>query len=1023
MIPDETIKNILATANLVEVATDLFELKKAGKSWYTDCPKCGKTGKGKGLIITPGTNSKPAIYKCFSCDFGGKSPVNFLMETQNKTYPEALIYLAAKYNIIIEETTSQRGPQRKRKEGEKTFCDKQLEESGLLADVKMTQCAEYVDDKTTKMVDVYEPGTRDQFGRIIPGDDMIIWYYDLEGKPTLFRKPKSQKFEHLYRIRWQIPENHPDKSGKPIKYQSPAGSGSHLYVPQVVRSIYKDKRIIKRLYIQEGEKKAEKACIHGIPSVGIMGIHNIGYEGRLPHELQLIVQACKVEEVVFVLDADWSQLSYQLRSGDRVDQRPASFFLAVRNFRDYFKAFNNIGIYLELYFAYIKETDKKDKGIDDLLANTLKGKEIELSRDFDRVVNDIKEKDGAGDYVQIHKITTLTDYQIMQFWSIENSKSFLKKYREDLLVYFPRGEVFKIGRLEWRYDEEKKDFQPAQPLTPDEQYWEEITWDDNRGIEKKKLQFDYVNLKNFLRNRGFGRIMMANGKYLFAKAAGKVIQNVDAGEVKDFVVEFTEEIAPKDVQNMILRGGRMYLGPDSLGNMSKMSPVFGEPDREHQCLFFKDNYWEISSDKIEEKPINQLSSFIWSDKIIDFKANLVKSELLTIDQFTEDHLAKVPKDQQKEARHFVGQFDVELTPEGRECDFLVFLLNASEFAWRKMFELKSRAKKEDERTLDEKFETNMHLLSKLTALGYLLHDYHNKSIARAVIAMDGKMSEVGQSNGRTGKSIMGNYIGNIIPQVYIGSKSKKLTEDPFLFEGVSEKTRNVFFDDVRANIDIEFFYPHITGKFSVRPLGEKRFILPDHSKPKLIFTTNHGINDAGGSLRDRVFLLAFSDFYNEHHKPVDDFGVNFFDEWDSRQWNLAYNLAATCLKLYFKYGLIKAPMKRLELRNLRQVMGENFLLWADEYFSFDQNVNVKIPRQIIYDNYLDKVQSARRYETPNGFKKKVKAYCEFRELDFNPQLYDKDGIPLKFDKHGRAVEDDKSGGVEYFTIANDEYHG
>lgn len=1021
MIPDEIKNTILHTADLIDVASDYFNLKKTGKSFYTTCPKCGKTGKSKGLILTPGAGTRPAIYKCFSCDWGGSSPANFIMDTQNLSFPDALHILASKYNILIDETPAPKGPQRKKDKKGETFCDRQMKESGLAADIKMTRAEVYVDEKTIKQVDVFESGTRDQFGRIGPGDDMIIWYYDLDGKPTVYKKPKSEKFEHLYRVRWQIPENHPDKNGKPIKYQSPAGSGSHLYIPQVIRSIYKDKRIIRRLYIQEGEKKAEKACMHGIPSVGIMGIQNIAYEGKLPQELQLIIQACKVEEVVFVLDADWDQLSGKFNPGDRVDQRPFSFFFAVRNFRDYFKAFNNVGIFLELFFAYIKPNVKKDKGIDDLLANTLKSKEIELSRDFDRAINDIKQKDGTGDFIQVHKVTTITDFQIQQIWSIENSKSFLKKYKDDLLIHFPKGEMFKIGRVEWRFNEELKDFELAQPLTINEQYWEEITWDNARGQEMKKLQFDYVNLKNFLRNRGFGRIMMANGKYLFAHTLGRVIRNVDPYEIKDFVVEFTEEIAPKDVQNMILRGGKMYLGPDSLSNMSKMTPVFVKPDREHQNLYFNKKYWEISADKIEEKQINQISGFIWNDEIIDFDASLANSDLLTVDQFTEEHLQKLPKDKQKEYRHYVGQFDVELTAEGNKCDFLIFLRNTSEFAWRKMMDIKTRQPLSDERSLDEKFETNMHLMSKLTALGYLLHNYHDESLEKAVISMDGKMSEVGQSNGRTGKSLIGKYLGKIIPQVEIGAKNKKLTEDPFLFEGVSEKTRNVFFDDTRANIDVEFFFPYITGRFSVRPLGEKRFFLPEDSKPKLYFTTNHGINDAGGSLRDRVFLLAFSDYYNEHHKPADDFGNAFFSGWDTHQWNLAYNLAAVCLRLYLKYGLVSAPMKRLQLRNLRQLMGENFLLWADEYFSNRMNMNSRIPRQEIWDHYMDKVQSARRFETPNSFKKKMKAYCEFRELTFNPQLYDKDGIPLKFDKHGKPIEDDKAGGIEYFTVANDEY--
>ncbi|MCF8349285.1 MAG: DNA primase [Bacteroidales bacterium] len=1010
MIINDTIEKIKATARIEEVAADFYTLTKQGASLYTKCPKCDKEGKGKGLIFTP----KKQIYKCFSCDFAGKSPINFLMDTQQMTYPEALKYLADKYHITIVEEEKPKGPQiRKSKKGH-SFCDQQLKASGL--DEKDITATTVLDDNTEKLIPTYQAGTRDQYGRIVPGDDMIIYYYNLEGKPVLYQKDKTTRFEQLYRVRWQFPEHHLDKSNRPIKYQSPAKSGSHLYIPEPVRQIYRERRVIKRLFIQEGEKKADKATKHGITSVGIMGIHNIAQDGRLPYDLQLIVQACHVEEVIFMLDADWDQLGDNLKPGDRIDQRTYSFYRAVVNFRDYLKAFNNHGIYLETYFGYPKHNENNDKGIDDVLVNTFPGNEIELLRDIERAINDIKEKDGEGKHVQLHRITTLSEQQIMQFWGFESSKTFLKKHQETLLRVFPNGEIFKLGKnkLEWHWDSDKEAFTPAQPLTTDEQYWEEIKWEDARGVEKKKIQFDYVNLRKFLKNRGYGKLLMANGKYHFIHAHSKIVRNVEAAEIKDYVVEFTEEVASKDVQNMILRGGKMYLGPDSLGNMYKIYPTFEAPRKESQNLYFQGKYWSVNSESIEEKSIINLENSVWADKIIDFDASLSKP-LLKIDQVTEEVIKESPD----QFKHFLGQFEVEFTETGKQSHFLQFIHNTSEFAWRKMYDMKTRQALPDTRTIDEKFETNMHLMSKLTAIGYLLHDYHNKSIAKMIIAMDGKMSEVGQSNGRSGKSIIGMYIGKLIPQVYIAGKQKNLTEDPFLMEGVTEKTKSVFIDDTRTNIDIEFFYPHLTGQFTVRGLGQAKFNLPEDQKPKFYVSTNHGINDAGGSLRDRVFMLAFSDFYNENHKPIDDFGINFFDDWDQDQWSLSYNLAATCLQLYFRYGLVKAPLRRLELRNLRQEMGEAFLDWADEFYSNPANLGSRIPRQELSDKYLEKVPTAKRFYTPHNFKKKLKSYAEFRGYHFNPDLFDKEGNPKKFDNKGRAIDYDKSGGTEYITIAAD----
>lgn len=1009
MIPDNIKDKILSSAKLVEIISDFHKLEGTGKTLYTECPMCGKTGKGKGLKVT----ESKKVFKCFSCGFGGNTPVSFLMEAQKMTYPEALEYIADKYSIaIIEEPL--KGPQRPKGKKEVTYRDKQLKSSGLSdADQKALVV---LDDNTRKEVDVYQAGTRDQWGRIVPGDDMIIWYFGLDGKPIQFQKPKSTKFEDLYRVRYQFPDAHLDKSGRPIKYQSPPGSGSHLYIPQLIRNAYNDRRVINRLYIQEGEKKTDKACKHGIPSVGIMGIHNIGRNGQLPQDLQLIVHHCNVSEIVFVQDADWDHLSEKLSPGDRVDQRPFSFFNAVKNYRDYMKAFSNAGIYIEIYFAHIIDNGD-EKGIDDLLAGSLMGEEVKVKKDFDKAINGIKEDNGTGEYVQVHKITTVSDLQIMQLWSLQSSKKFLEKYDERLREAYGKGEIFKIGKMEWRLNLETEEFEAAQPLTPNEQYWEEITWEDARGQEKKKLLFDYVNLKNFLANRGFGRVKMVSGQYVFVRSQGRIIEQCEAGEVKDYVMEFTEEIAPKDVQNMLLRGGKMYLGPDSLSNMRKIYPLFEKPHKDYQTLYFKNCFWKISASGVKSQSLQHLESFIWQDKINDFDADLISEPLIDIEQFNKALINKIPIDRRNKYKKFEGMFDITITDIGKKCDFLQFLFNTSEFNWRKQLDSRTRRPlPEDGRSLEDKFETNQHFMAKLSAMGYLLHSYHNASVARAVICMDGKMSEVGASNGRSGKSLFGKSIEYVIPQLYVGAKNKKLTEDPFLFEGVTEKTKNVFFDDVRANIDIEHFFAHITGKFAVRPLGEKRFTLPEYDKPKLTFATNHAIMGEGGSFKDRLALLAFSDFYNDHHKPIDDFHHNFFDDWDKELWNLFYNFMALCLQVYLKYGFIKPPSQILEMRRLRQMVGEDLLSWADEYFSNPTNIGMRIPRKELTDDFLEKNPKQKRYITPPLFKKKLKYYCEFRGYRFNPQLYDATGYPLRYDKNGRGIEDDKSGGVEYFTI-------
>ncbi|MBR6878377.1 MAG: DNA primase [Bacteroidales bacterium] len=95
-IPRETVEQILSTARIEEVVGEFVTLKKRGANYIGLCPFHNeKTGS---FNVNPARN----IFKCFGCGKAGDS-AKFLMEHEHFTYPEALRYLAKKYNIQIEE--------------------------------------------------------------------------------------------------------------------------------------------------------------------------------------------------------------------------------------------------------------------------------------------------------------------------------------------------------------------------------------------------------------------------------------------------------------------------------------------------------------------------------------------------------------------------------------------------------------------------------------------------------------------------------------------------------------------------------------------------------------------------------------------------------------------------------------------------------------------------------------------------------------------------------------------------------
>ncbi len=95
-ISKETIDRIMDAARIEEVIGEFVNLKKSGQSYKGFSPFTEE--RNPSFFVSPSKN----IFKCFSSGKGG-SVVNFLMEHEHYTYPEALRYLAKKYGIEIEE--------------------------------------------------------------------------------------------------------------------------------------------------------------------------------------------------------------------------------------------------------------------------------------------------------------------------------------------------------------------------------------------------------------------------------------------------------------------------------------------------------------------------------------------------------------------------------------------------------------------------------------------------------------------------------------------------------------------------------------------------------------------------------------------------------------------------------------------------------------------------------------------------------------------------------------------------------
>src|SRR6201999_1671570 len=97
MISQQTIQQILSRIDIIEIVGSFVRLKKRGTNYLGLCPFHNE--KTPSFTVSP----VKEIYKCFGCGKSGNT-ISFLMEHEKYSYAEALKWLAAKYNVEVEET-------------------------------------------------------------------------------------------------------------------------------------------------------------------------------------------------------------------------------------------------------------------------------------------------------------------------------------------------------------------------------------------------------------------------------------------------------------------------------------------------------------------------------------------------------------------------------------------------------------------------------------------------------------------------------------------------------------------------------------------------------------------------------------------------------------------------------------------------------------------------------------------------------------------------------------------------------
>ncbi len=530
-------------------------------------------------------------------------------------------------------------------------------------------------------------------------------------------------------------------------------------------------------------------------------------------------------------------------------------------------------------------------------------------------------------------------------------------------------------------------------------FWDEepkLKRDGTPIIKYGRRVFEYKPnneyLYNFLAKKGFGLLDMPSEK----KGEGlvhvqeNIVAPVEFRHVNKFiksylrqhnVIEFLTQGSHIDLLNAFHRSPNF--SEVSMGNLPLLDLDFTDFGADHQLMFFQNEVWRVEDDKIEVIPPKDCNVYVWENEVRKHNVQLLP------DFWT------VSKDDN-------GTWNLDI--KDTRCLFLRFALNASRVHWR--VELEDRLDQFPDKHLyleenqfniagpllsdHEIWEQKQHLLNKITSFGYLLHHYKNPARAWVVWAVDYNIQNSEDSNGGTGKSMFYSALEHLLSYEPFEGRNAKLTQNPHIFENVTEHTDLLFVDDAYKYFDFDFFYTIITGFIKVNPKGTAGYNLDFSKSPKLCITSNFPPSRNDKATRRRMWFSAFSDYYHknpngeyrEERLPIHDFGKSLFTEFTEEEWNFFFNFAAQALKTYLAIGQVEPPMETLILNQLKNEMGPTFHSWADVYFSAEnKRLDMLTPRYLAFEEYKRGYQPQL---SAQGFLSKLTAWCRYNGYVLNP---------------------------------------
>lgn len=267
----------------------------------------------------------------------------------------------------------------------------------------------------------------------------------------------------------------------------------------------------------------------------------------------------------------------------------------------------------------------------------------------------------------------------------------------------------------------------------------------------------------------------------------------------------------------------------------------------------------------------------------------------------------------------------------------------------------------------------------ISIIGYLLHRYKSAATTKAIILLDGVINELNAAFGGSGKGVYINLLSHFRNVCEIAGKDFN-SGYSFAFQRATPQTNIIAINDIKSDFNLESFYGRLTDTFTINQKFKKEIEIPFERSPKFIISSNH-IPKApqGYSTERRRYEIEHSTLYGENLSPAQEFGQQFYDDWDEFDWNEVTLLVIFCIRYFLTHGLVEADQINIAKRRLLREVGAELLDFLDEKFATKSKYHKKeLFKEFIKGGYIDK-----RYQpTQKSFTIKVKKYFEFNNIAY-----------------------------------------